>query len=70
VNNHFLHPDQIIKQEQYRDFLREAQHYHLLKATAQSGPNYLQKADLALRRMIAGLIRHVPSSKPMNRARV
>jgi hypothetical protein len=70
MTSHFFHPDQIIKQEQYRDYLREVQHYRLIEAVAQPGPNRLQRPDLALRRMIAWLIRHVPSPEPMNRARI
>lgn len=35
--------DQRVKEEQYKDLLREAEHYRLVKAVAQPGSNHLQK---------------------------
>ena len=76
MNSLYLDLDQGIKQEQYKDLLREARHYRLVKAIAQPGPNHLQKVAAALRKAIVGLaallsrLRHLPSLKPTNRARV
>ncbi|NIO70426.1 MAG: hypothetical protein GTN71_15710, partial [Anaerolineae bacterium] len=41
--------DQKFKQEQYKDLLREAEHYRLVKAAAQPGPKILQEVAAALR---------------------
>ena len=69
MNSLYLDLDQGIKQEQYEDLLREAGHYRLVKAVAQPGPNRFQQVAAALRQAIVGLARHLPSPKPMNRAR-
>ena len=63
-----LNPDQIIKQEQYKDLLREAEHYRLVKAAAQPGPTHLQKVAAVLRKAVTGATRHLPSLKPANHA--
>ena len=62
--------DQGIKQEQYKDLLREAAHYRLIKAVAQPGPKRLQKVAAALHKAMVGLTQHLPSLRPMNRAQV
>ena len=69
MNSLYLDLDQGMKQEQYQDLLREAAHYRLVKAVAQPGPNRFQKVAAALGKAIVGLARHLPSPKPMNRAR-
>jgi hypothetical protein len=66
----YLDLDQRVKQEQYKDLLREARHYHLVKAAAQPGPNRLQKVVAVLGKAMVGLIQHLPSLRPMNRARI
>jgi hypothetical protein len=70
MNSLSLYLDQRVKQEQYKDLLREARHYRLVKAAAQSGPNRLQKVAVALRKAMVGLIQHLPSLRPMNHAQV
>ena len=66
----YLDLDHRVKQEQYEDLLREARHYRLVKAVAQPGPNHLQKVVVALRQPMVALIQHLPSLRPMNRARI
>jgi hypothetical protein len=61
----FLNPDQIMKQEQYKDLLREAERYRLAKAATQREPKYYGKVIAALRKLMAGLTRHVASLRPM-----
>ena len=65
-----LYSDQMVKQEQYEDLLREARHYRLVKAVAQPGPKVLQKVAVALRKAMVGLIQHLASLRPMNHARI
>jgi len=68
--------DQKFKQEQYKDLLREAEHYRLVKAAAQPGPNHLQEVAAALRKAMVRLtallrrFQHLPSLRPTNRARI
>ena len=69
MNSLYLDLDQGMKQEQYQDLLREAAHYRLVRAVARPGRNNLQKVAAALGKAIVGLARHLPSPKPMNRAR-
>ena len=61
---------QAVKQEQYKDLLREAEHYRLIKAVAQPRPKYFQKFAAALRKAMDGLIWRVPSPRPTNRAQI
>jgi len=49
-----FYTDQIVKQEQYKDLLREAEHYRLVKAIAQPRPNRLQKIAAALHKAVIG----------------
>ena len=65
-----LYTDQMVKQEQYKDLLREAEHYRLIKAVAQPGPKRLQKVAAALRKAMVGLTWHLPSLRPMNHVRI
>lgn len=64
-----LYSDQMVKQEQYQDLLREAEHYRLVKATAPSGPKPSQKVAKALRKPLIGLGRHLPGLRSISRAR-
>jgi predicted transcriptional regulator len=70
MNSLYLDLDQGIKQEQYKDLLREARHYRLVKAIAQSGPKGLREVAVALRKAMDGLAQHLPSLRPANRARI
>ena len=60
-----FYTDQIVKQEQYKDLLREAEHYRLVKAIAQPRPNRLQKIAAALRKAVDGSTHTLPSLKPV-----
>jgi hypothetical protein len=76
MNSLSLQLDQGTKQEQYKDLLREAEHYRLVKAVAQPRANHLQKIAAVLRKAMAGLkallrrFQHLPNLRPANRARV
>ena len=70
MNGLSFYTDQMVKQEQYKDLLREAEHYRLVKAVAQPGPKPLQKVAAALRKAIVGLTWHLSSLRPTNRARI
>ncbi len=61
----FLNPDQIMKQEQYQDLLREAERCRLVKAAKQLEPKYHRKVAAALRKPMVGLARHLASLRPM-----
>jgi len=58
-----LYTDQIFKQEQYKDLLREAEHYRLVKAIAQPRPNRLQQVAAALHKAVVGPTRDSPGLK-------
>jgi chromosome condensin MukBEF MukE localization factor len=61
--------DQIMKQEQYRDLLREAEHYRLMKAVNQSEPDLPQNSNVLQLKALANLARHIPSLGPISHAR-
>ena len=60
-----FYTDQIVKQEQYKDLLREAEHYRLVKAVARPGPKHLQKVAAALHKAMVGPTRDLPGLKPV-----
>jgi hypothetical protein len=60
-----LYTDQIFKQEQYKDLLREAEHYRLVKAIAQPKPNRLQRVAAALHKAMAKPTRDLPGFRPV-----
>jgi hypothetical protein len=64
-----LYSDQMVKQEQYQDLMRQVEHYRLLKVVAQAGPKSSQKAAEGLRKPLMGLSRHLPGLRSMSRAR-
>jgi hypothetical protein len=70
MNSLYLDLDQMVKQEQYKDLLREAGHYRLVRAIAQPEPKRLQSVVAALHKAIVGLAQHLPSRRPANRARI
>ena len=70
MNSLSLYTGQMVKQEQYKDLLREAEHYRLVKDVAQPGPKRLQKVAAAPRKGMVGQIQHLPSLRPTNRARI
>ena len=55
----FSYTDLMARQAQYKDLLREAEHYRLVKASAQPGPNRLQKIAAVLRQAMVRLTRNL-----------
>lgn len=64
-----LHSDQVMKQEQYKDLLREAEHYRLIKAVTQSEPDPPQNTDATRRGTLVNLARRIPSLGLIGHAR-
>jgi hypothetical protein len=64
----YLNSDHLIKQEQYKDLLREAEHYRLTRAIAQPRSKPWHKATGALRRALIGLRRDLPVLEQSGRA--
>jgi hypothetical protein len=64
-----LNSDYMVKQEQHKDLMREAERYRLIEAIAQSGPKPSQKAAEALRKPLSGLSRHLPGMSSVSRTR-
>ena len=64
-----LYSDQVMKQEQYKDLLRDAEHHRLVKAATQLEPEPPQSIDSARRRMLLDLVRRITSLKPLGPAR-
>jgi len=60
-----LYTDQIVKQEQYHDLLREAERYRLVKAIARPSPTRFQKFAAALRQAMARPTRDLPRLRPV-----
>jgi len=65
-----LYVDQMVKQEQYKDMIREAEHYRLIKSVAQPEPKRLQKIVAVLGKAMAGTTRHSSSPRLANRAQI
>jgi hypothetical protein len=68
---HELHlcSDQMMKQEQYKDLLRKAEHYRLIKAATQTGLEPPQKTDAPRHRALVKLARRIPSLGLIGHAR-
>jgi hypothetical protein len=56
-----LYQDQKVKEEQYKDMVREVERYRLVKAVSPSGPSRLRKVVAALRKVMGGHPRQLPS---------
>ena len=54
-----FYSDQVMKQEQYQDLLRAAEHHRLIKALNQPEPELPQNTDTLRRRAL--LARRIPS---------
>jgi hypothetical protein len=65
----YLNRDQIVKQEQYQDLLRQAEHYRLIKAAAKLEPKSPRQVNGAPGEALANLIRQLPKIWPISRAR-
>jgi hypothetical protein len=66
----YLFPEQIVRQEQYKDQIREAEHYRLIRAIAQPRSKPSHRVAKALRRPVGGLIEYLPILKPISRVRI
>jgi len=64
-----LYSDQVMKQEQYKDLLREAEHYRLIKAAPRQEPEPPQNTAAPRRRMLVDLARRLPNLGLMGHAR-
>lgn len=64
-----LYSDQVMKQEQYKDLLREAEHYRLMKAATQLGPEPPQNTDAPRLRTLVDLARRIPNVGLIGHAR-
>ena len=60
-----FYTDQIAKQEQPKDLLREPERDRSVRAAAQPRPNRLQKAAAALHKAMVGLPRDLPGFRPV-----
>jgi len=56
-----LDSDQVMKQEQYKDLLREAEHHRLVKAVTQLEPEPPQSTSVPRRRTLVDLARRIPN---------
>ena len=61
----FSYTDLMVRQAQYKDLLREAEHYRLVKAAARPRPKRLQKIAAALHKAMVGPTRDSPGLKPV-----
>lgn len=66
MNSLSLYTDQIVKQEQYKDLRREAEHVRLVKAIVQPEPKLFWKVAAALRKAMVRPTRRLPSLRPVN----
>ncbi len=64
-----LYSDQVMKQEQYKDLLREAEHYRLVQAVTQLEPEPSQNTDAPRLRTLVDLARRIPNLRPISHAR-
>ena len=70
MNDFLFNPDQIIKQEQYKDFRREARRRRLINDAGRAEPRYLRMIPVRLQKPMLRLGRHLPSLRPLVRARI
>jgi hypothetical protein len=64
-----LYSDQLMKQEQYKDLLREAEHYRVIKAATLSEPEPLPVTDTPRGWTLMNLARRIPRLGPTGHAR-
>ena len=60
-----FYTDQIAKQEQHKDLLREPECDRLVRAAAQPRPNRLQKVAAALHKAMVNPTRDLPGPRPV-----
>jgi hypothetical protein len=61
--------EQVLKQEQYKDLIRDAEHYRTIKAVTQSEPKTSHSTRVSGRRALVKLARRIPILGPMGHAR-
>ena len=66
----YLNSDHVMKQEQYKDLVREADHYRLIKAVAVSEAEDIQKGARARHKGVVGLARRLARLMPLSPARI
>lgn len=66
----YLNSDQIMKQEQYKDLLCEAEHYRLIKAVSGPETRDVQHGANARPRGAAGWARRLASLVPLSPAQI
>jgi hypothetical protein len=66
----FIEQDQMVKREQYKDLLREATHYRLIKAAVQPGSKPSRQSAGALRNALGSLSQHLPWPGLISDARI
>jgi len=64
-----LYTDQVMKLEQYKDLLRQAEHHRLIKVATQSAPEPPQNSDAPRLSKLVDLARRIPSLGLMGHAR-
>jgi hypothetical protein len=64
-----LYKDQVLKAEQYKDLLREAEQHRMIKAVTQSEPKRARGADVSRLEALVTLARRIPSLGPIGTAR-
>jgi hypothetical protein len=64
-----LYKDQVLKSEQYKDLLREAEEYRAIKAVTRSEPKPPRGRLVPRPRALVALIRRIPSLGPIGPAR-
>jgi hypothetical protein len=64
-----LYSDQVMKQEQYKDLLRDAERYRLIKAVTRQEHEPPQNTGAPRRRTLVDLARRIPSLGLIGHAR-
>jgi hypothetical protein len=66
----YLNSDHVMKREQYRDLIREANHYRLIKAVAVSEVEGVRKGARARHKGVIGLARRLVRCMPLSPAQI
>ena len=70
MHNFYLNSDQMMKQEQYKDMLGDAEHYRLIKTVAEPETEDVQQGAKARPRGVAGWARRLASLVPLSPAQI
>ena len=66
----YLNSDHVMKQEQYKDLVREADHYRLIKAVTVSEAEDVQKGARARHKGVVGFARRLARLMPLSPAQI